>query len=169
MALFPQEREAHINVLNEYFHKLVVATQSCVSQIADKCLSRHLITSSTQNEILITVGLSPETKARKLLVAVRESMEHQNECLKTFLEVLDELIIFDDLTKEIRSALVQEKSRQKCRGSTGSRTSEKQFIKGIIIVIRLYDSIILRSLYRIMHQSGQYMSLNYFCVNATVH
>ena len=116
IEMLEREREAQIKVLNQYFHKLVVATQSCVSEIADKCLSHHLITSSTQNEILNTVGLSPETKTRKLLVAVRESMEHQNECLKTFLEILDGLMIFSDLTKEIKLAL--EKSRQNCVGST---------------------------------------------------
>lgn len=93
-------------VFNSYFDKLVLCIQDSTLEISNKCLAKELIGPDAHGEVLYGSSI-PKVKATKLLSAVMHCMEHchPTSCLETFLQILDDLRIFQELTNEIRCTL----------------------------------------------------------------
>ena len=118
-------REARIEVLNGYFNELVTSIQSDVLFITNECLARKLITPTIQ----VSISNSPATpgeKATKLLTAIRECMEHQEDCCNKFLTVLKKRLIFDDLIEKIKSSLEETINRKVTAECTDRSHSVRQ-------------------------------------------
>ena len=98
------EKKVQQEVLNDYFHKLVIAIQYSVLEIANNCFAQRLIGQGAHDEILHTQAV-PQVKATKLVTAIRDGLHHQSDCCTKFLKILDEMAIFDELTAEFRSSL----------------------------------------------------------------
>lgn len=101
-----KESEIEQEVFCCYFTKLVTSTQYSILDISNMCLASHLITRDVHNDVIYASPI-PQVKATKLLTAIMDCIEHQNasKCFETFLKILEELLIFDDLIKEMRHSL----------------------------------------------------------------
>lgn len=109
-----EESEIEKQVFNSYFDKLVLCIQHSTLEISNKSLAKELIGLDAHSEVLYGSTI-PRVKATKLLSAVIHSMEHHNprNCFESFLEILDDLRIFQQLTNEIRCSLEKKRSSAK--------------------------------------------------------
>ena len=74
---------------NNKREELVVAIQSSVNTVADKCLGKGLITEETYNEV-IQVDKEKSVKARNLLRNISGGIQEDPSCFDTLLKVLRE-------------------------------------------------------------------------------
>ena len=91
--------KAEREVLSKHFDEIVTAIQSNVLTITNKCLSSKLITPSTHDRI--RSASSNEDKATLLLRAVQDCMKHNGKCYRTFLQILNELLIYEELIESL--------------------------------------------------------------------
>ena len=100
------EKKAEKEVLKAYFDKLVTSTQHSVLEISNKCLAVNLLTPGAHSEVLYGSAV-PQVQSTKLITIIMDSLEHHNSenILQSFLNILDELKIFHELTNEMRFSL----------------------------------------------------------------
>lgn len=72
-----EDDEVEKQVFRLYFDKLVSSLQHSVLEISNRCLAQKLITQEAHSEVLY-LSTTPQVKATKLLRAVMNCMEHQN-------------------------------------------------------------------------------------------
>ena len=111
-----EDDEAVKQVFSSYFDKLVLCIQHNTLEISNSSLSRKLISVETHSEVLYDSTI-PQMKATKLLSAIMHCMEHQSpsSCLESFLEILDDLIIYEEFTNGIRCTLEKRRSLAKSK------------------------------------------------------
>ena len=109
--MLSQDGQTEIEVFNEYFQKLATSIQDSILDITNECLSKNIITATTQNRVLYDPG-TPGEKATKLLSAVRDCMVHQKHCCEQFLTILEKELIFRELVNDMRTSLKEAINRK---------------------------------------------------------
>ena len=85
------------------FDNMVSGLQDSIGSVADKCLSRNLISDETYHGIL-QLNMTNSDKTRKLLMNVKETISRNSGAFAEFLDVLDESG-FKQLVKTLKERL----------------------------------------------------------------
>ena len=90
-------------VFSSSFDNLISGLQDCIGSLADKCISRNLISDETYRAI-IELDITKSDKTRKLLMNVKETTRNSRDFAK-FLEVLDEISGCKQLVHDLKERL----------------------------------------------------------------
>ncbi len=91
------------DILKRYLPQLVAVVQSNLVSISNACYSKELLQQDTY-DVMLESPKTPKEKATLLLSAIKTAVSTQEECLNTFLTILEEEGSCDNLIKEIRTS-----------------------------------------------------------------
>ena len=91
-------------VFSSSFDILISGLQDCIGSLADKCISRNLISDET-NRVIFELNITKSEMTRKLLMNVKETISRNSGDFAKFLEVLDEIDGCEQLVHDLKERL----------------------------------------------------------------
>ena len=91
-------------VFSSSFDNLISGLKDCIGSLADKCISRNLISDETYRAIL-ELNITKSDKTRKLLMNVKETISRNSGAFAEFLEILDEISGCEQLVNDLKERL----------------------------------------------------------------